>query len=134
MKEHLDFKPVEGVQVAITLKMNDANEEEWFVQIINKNDFGIDNVLIVTKGYGTIDGEEKKTSILRHMLEHVPAQTASIIEPIQPELFQLSNEFWVSYYIGRQIYDKKFVFVAGSVMPKNLTEVPYTDLKGVLHS
>ncbi len=134
MKKHLDFKPVDGVQVAITQKINELNQEEWYVYIINKNKFPIENVLVVTKGYGTINGEEKKTSVLRHMIEKVHAESAAVIEPIQSELFVLSNEFWVSYYIERQIFDKKFVFVAGSIDQDNLIEVPFVEMKGILHS
>ena len=134
MKEHLNFKAVEGVQVAITKKINEQNVEEWYVYILNNNTFPIENVIVATKGYGTIDGEERKTSVLRHMIEVVGPESSALIEPIQPELFQLSNEFWVIYYIGRQIYDKKFVFVAGSISEDNLIDIPFLEIKGVLHS
>ena len=134
MKEHLNFKDVKGVQVAIIKKINDQKGEEWYVYIINNNKFSIETVLVSTKGYGIVDGEEKKTSVLRHMIEIVEPENCALIEPIQPELFQLSNEFWVSYYIGKEIYDKKYVFVAGSIIEENFIDVPYVGMKGVLHS
>ena len=133
MKEHLNFKPVEGIQIAIVKKLNDAHAEEWYVYLLNHNEYPIENVLITTKGYGSINGEEKKTSVLRHLIEVVEPKSCALIEPIQPELFELSNEFWVSYYIGKQIFDKKFVFVAGSVSEINFIDVPIVGLRGVLH-
>ena len=107
---------------------------EWYAYILNNNDFPIENVIVATKGYGIINNEEKKTSVLRHLIELVNAKSCALIEPIQPELFQLSNEFWVSYYKGKQIFDKKFVFVAGSVSEMNFVDVPLVSMRGVLHS
>ena len=133
MKDDLKILPVKDVQVAVVKKTNSENVDEWYVYLINNGNFFLENVLIATKGYGTIDGEEKKTSVLRHMIEEVVPKSAALIEPIQPDLFQLSNEFWVSYYLDRQIYDKKYVFVAGSIVEENLTSIPYMDEKGILH-
>ena len=51
-----------------------------------------------------------------------------------PPCLKLFNEFWVSYYIGKDIYDKKFVFVPESVMEENLMPISEIGLDGVLHS
>jgi len=40
-----------------------------------------------------------------------------LIEPIDPNVLHLNNEYWVSYYIGSQIYDKRFVFVKLNFSP-----------------
>ena len=42
------------------------------------------------------------------------------------------HEFWVSFFIGNQIYDKKYVFVKGSICFENLTTLPYFFEKGIL--
>lgn len=133
MRKDIRMPKVEGVEVAI------VNEEElgmdnWKVYILNKNDIPIDNVLVSSKGYGTVDGEKKKTSILRHLIGKVEANDFALIEPIDKQVFQLSNEYWVSYYINRQIYDKKFVFVAGSIKKENLTDIRMMGRKGILHT
>lgn len=133
MNEKMNILPVEGVQVAIVKQVSILNEENWSVYLINHNDFEIDNILVVTKGYGNINGEEKKTSVLRHMIDNVSARSVGLIELIQKELFVLNNEFWVSYFVGKQIYDKKFVFVEGSINDENLVQIPFMEEKGVLH-
>ena len=58
------------------------------------------------------NGEIKKTSTLRHMLDELGEQAVAKIEAIDPSVFTLNNEFWVSYYIMDQIFDKKFNYIA----------------------
>ncbi len=80
------------------------------------------------------DGEKQRTSTLRHFLETVPGNSAALIEPIDPAIFHLNNEYWVSYYIGRQIFDKKFVFVPDAIREENISFIKELDMEGVLHS
>ena len=90
--------------------------------------------MITSKGYGEIDGEQKKTSILRHMIKELGPECVAKIEPIDPQVFALTNEFWVSYYILDQIFDKKFIFTPGSFDPSLQRMIPELGLEGVLHS
>lgn len=96
--------------------------------MINRNNSELENAMITSKGYGEMGGEEKKTSILRHMIEHVPAKSEALIAPIQPDLFFLDNEFWVSYYLNNELYDKKFVIPAGDIKPDQLNQIEGTAL------
>lgn len=130
MKEHLDFDPVENVHVAIAKE----NEEDWKVFLLNKNENELTNVLVSSRGYGEIDGMQKSTSVLRHHFESLKPNSSLVIEPILPDLFKLFNEYWVSYYIGKRIYDKKFVFTPGSFFEDNHVEIPMIKLKGILHN
>ncbi len=134
MKKDIDFGSVEGIAIAIATKLNEEGQPTWDVYLINHNDYPLDNVLITSKGYGVIDGQEVKTSLLRHMFEHVEPKSAVKIEPIDPAIFHINNEYWVSYYIGRKIFDKKFVFVPDSITEENLIDISMLQLKGVLHS
>lgn len=133
MKKDIDFSPVTGVELVITQSENEENAQ-WDVYLINKNLIELTTVMITSKGYGSINGEEKQTSVLRHMIEKVEEQSYARIEPIQPELFQLNNEYWVSYFILDQIFDKKFVFVPDSIQKENLQYIPELDLMGVRHA
>lgn len=108
--------------------------EEWKVYLINNNEFPIENTLVASKGYGEKEGEKQKTSTLRHFLETVPANGSTLIEPIDPSVFHLNNEYWVSYYIGSQIYDKRFLFVPDTICEKNVIFIKELDREGVLHS
>ncbi|MBW3469760.1 hypothetical protein [Arthrospiribacter ruber] len=132
MKKDINFHPVTGVKLAIAKEEVNGNTE-WTVYIINLNLIELNTVMITSKGYGIMDGEEKKTSTLRHMIQELGAQSIAKIEPIDPVLFALSNEFWVSYYILDQIFDKKFIFPHGSMDPGNVKFIPELGLEGVLH-
>ncbi|WP_304517648.1 hypothetical protein [Cecembia rubra] len=132
MKKDIDFHPVTGIKLAIA-KEEVNGIEEWAVYIINLNLIELNTVMITSKGYGTIEGEEKKTSVLRHMIKELGAESIAKIEPIDPELFVLNNEYWISYYILDQIFDKKFVFKANTVNEKNIQYIPELGLEGIIH-
>jgi hypothetical protein len=46
--------------------------KRWYAYLVNDSDFLMESV-IVSKAFGTIDGEMKKTSLLRHAFVEVPA-------------------------------------------------------------
>lgn len=137
MKADVSRPLVVGVSIAIVRELHADGEYEWRVFVMNSNDFGIRNVLVTSKGYGEIGGEQKKTAILRHHVRALPPHSAMPIELIQPELFDLCNEFWVSYYMedesNKKIYDKKFLFLPGSVVEENMSFIPVIQAEGVLH-
>lgn len=133
MKKDIDFSPVTGVKLAIA-KTETESGDDWAVYIINLNLIELKNVMITSKGYGELEGEQRKTSTLRHLIEELGAQSIAKIEPIDPVVFELTNEFWVSYYILDQIFDKKFIFTPGSFHPSLQRMIPELGLEGVLHS
>jgi hypothetical protein len=133
MKKDIDFSPVTGVELVVTQSEKDGGVQ-WDVYLVNKNLIELDTVMITSKGYGEIEGKEKETSVLRHVIGRVEEQSYARIEPIQPELFQLNNEYWVSYFILNQVFDKKFVFVPDSIQKENLQYIPELDLMGVRHA
>jgi hypothetical protein len=135
MKRDIEFLPVEGVKVAITRIFNEINQPEWNVVLINSNTVPISNVFVTSKGYG-FDHEEKeqKTSTLRHFFNELLPQSHQLIEPITDEVFHLTNEYWVSYFIGEQIYDKKFIFVPDSITEHHVIRIHELETDGILHS
>ncbi len=134
MKKDLNIEPVTGVHLAVVRKKNLLGSFEWFVYMINKNLIELNTVLIASKGYGTINGEAKKTSVLRHSIGELKEQSIALVESIDPSVFQLNNEYWVSYYILDKIFDKKFVFLAHTIAEDNIRYIPELDMDGVLHS
>ncbi len=133
MRKDIEIPKVKGVELAI-VKEEEVGHDSWKVYLMNKNQFDIDNVLVSSKGYGTIDGENRQTSILRHLIGKVDSQDYALIEPIDPEVFTLSNEYWVSYRANGKVYDKKYVFVEGAIKEENLIEIKMLGKKGVLHN
>ena len=107
----------------------------WQAYLLNHNDFPLQNVIVNANGYGQqINGEVVRTSTLRYLFEEVPPRTAVPVESIDPALFHLNNQYWVSYYRGPQVFDKKFIFVPDSIVPDNFTHITLLNRVGVLHS
>ncbi|MEM6523533.1 MAG: hypothetical protein AAF693_07070 [Bacteroidota bacterium] len=134
MKHDIKKPEVKDVTVAIAKNINEEGNSEWSVHLINNNEVNLENTLVASKGYGEQNGEIQKTSTLRHFLETVEAKTTEQIELIQSDVFHLNNEYWVSYYIDGQIYDKRFTFVPDSITDENLTFIKELNTKGILHS
>ncbi|MFN3999489.1 hypothetical protein [Algoriphagus sp.] len=133
MKQDIDFSPVTGVKLAIA-KSESSTGIEWNVYIINLNLIELTTIMITSKGYGILDGEKRQTSTLRHMIEELGPESIAKVESIDPAVFNLTNEFWVSYYILDQIFDKKFIFTPGSFDPAHLRKISELGLEGILHS
>ncbi|MDQ2772447.1 MAG: hypothetical protein M3Y54_18325 [Bacteroidota bacterium] len=139
MKKDISFDPIEGVSVAVLPALDQALSPEgqplWQVYLLNQNDFPLQNVIVNSNGYGQqADGEKVRTSTLRYLFEEVPPHTAIPVEPLDPALFHLNNQYWVSYYLGPRIFDKKFIFVPDSIVPDNFSHIPLLDRVGILHS
>ncbi|MCE7862289.1 MAG: hypothetical protein DYG99_01980 [Bacteroidetes bacterium CHB5] len=134
MKKDIEIPEVKHVTLAVVREKNILNHNEWKVYLINNNPFPIKNTLVASKGYGEKEGETQRTSTLRHFLETVPANESVVVEPLDEKLFHLNNEYWVSYYIGNQIYDRRFVFVPDSISEENLMFIKELNKEGVLHS
>jgi hypothetical protein len=132
MLKDIKQESYEGVAVAVVHELNDEMEMVWNVYAINYTQHLMYGVLVSSKGYGVIDGEEKKTSALRHFLDEIPALSYVKIEPIQAELFLISNEYWMSYYIQDKIYERKYVFEPNSIVEENLETVSLLNKPGIL--
>jgi len=134
MKKDISFLPVEGVQVVIARKPNPLNDYDWQVFLLNQNTVPITNVFVTSKGYGYREEAQQKTSTLRHYFTELQAGEYQAVETIMPDVFHLNNEYWVSYFIGDQIFDKKFIFVPDSIIEENLIHIDELGLEGVLHN
>ena len=133
MKKDIDFAPVTGVKIAIAKKEKETGTE-WSVYLINYNLIELTTVMITSQGYGHMEGELRKTSTLRHLIQELGSNSFARVEPIDPAVFSLTNEFWVSYYILDKIFDKKFIFTPGSFDPAHLRMIPELGLEGILHT
>ncbi len=132
MKKDIEHPEVEGIAVAVVKQTNELGEEDWYAYFLNLKNVTVQNVLVTSRGYGMLDDEEIKTSTLRHFLEDVPPMSAMKIELIMDNVFGLSNEYWVSFYIGKTIYDKKYIFLPESIIEDNFTHIPVLETQGVM--
>ncbi|MCO5935196.1 hypothetical protein NAF17_06565 [Mucilaginibacter sp. RB4R14] len=123
---------VKEIAVAVALEGENPESKIWYVYLINLKKVPLENVLITSKGYGEKDGELVKTSVLRHSFPIIEANSFKLIEPIDEQTFGLNNEYWLSYYIGREIFDKKFIFLPESIVDDNFIKLPVVNKPGVM--
>jgi hypothetical protein len=142
MRQDISFEPVVGVSIAIVPDADflegtsgEASTATWQVFLLNNNEFALENVLIASEGYGNQpDGQAVRTSTLRYHFPEIAAHSATPIELIDPAVFHLTNQYWVSYYRDSQIFDKNFVFVPDSIVTANFSRLDLlAGRAGVLH-
>ncbi len=134
MIRDIEIPEVRNVTLAIVREQSDTESVSWKVYLINKNSTPLETVLVASTGYGIKNNEEQRTSVLRHFLEIVPASGSAAVETIDEAVFHLNNEYWVSYYIGSTLYDKRFVFVPDSIREENVMFIEELGAQGILHS
>jgi hypothetical protein len=122
----------EGLALAVVHELGDEMEMVWNVYAINYTKMKMDGILVTSKGYGTIDGEDKKTSDLRHFLETIEPLSYVKIEPIPEALFALNNSYWMSFYVEGKIYERKYIFKENSIKETDLELVNLINRQGIL--
>ncbi|MFT4601121.1 MAG: hypothetical protein ACI857_001299 [Arenicella sp.] len=135
MRKDIEIPKVKDISVAVVKELNEEKTVEVYnVYLINKKNSLIKNAMVSSKGYGEnkTTGEKIKTSTLRHFIGDINANDFAKIEPIVEDVFGLNNEYWVSYYEGSQVFDKKFIFLAETICDENMINVPVIKRKGVL--
>ena len=133
MKKDIQIPVVENVFLAAVQEWSDEMMEKvWYVYLINDSDFDLDGVMVVSKAFGTLNGEMKKTSMLRHAFPANPAVSTVKVEMIENSVLALNNEFMVTYFIGNTLYDKVFIFKSNSINENATEEVPILFVDGVM--
>ena len=133
MKKDIIIPTVENVFLAAVQEWSDDfMEKVWYVYLVNDSDFQLDGVMVVSKAFGTIDGEMKKTSLLRHAFVEIPPVSVVKVEMVEKSILVLNNEFMVTFFIGNTLYDKKYIFKANSINENNVEEVPVLFVDGVI--
>ena len=134
MREGLNGPKVEKVAVAIVEETNELNETMYYAYLVNLRDDIMEGIIINSTGYGenVNTGEKIRTSTLRHSLEVLLPNEAAKIEPIMEEVFGLANEYWVSFWVNDDLYDKKFVFLPETISKEKMKLIPELGQKGVI--
>lgn len=133
MQKDINIPEVKNVFMAAVQEWNDDFlDNVWNVYLVNDSDDDLHDIMVVSKAFGTIDGEMRKTSLLRHALVEMPAVSAVKIEMVEKSVLALNNEFMVTFFIGNTLYDKKYTFVANSINENAVEEVPHLWKPGVV--
>lgn len=110
----------------------------WDAYLINLRDRAIRNVIVNMRGYGQPENATdapppEQTSNLRVFIEQVPPQSYVRVEAVPTNIHHLTQQYWVSFTEdGRRLYDKKFVFVKGSLDEMHFTQLPLINKPGVI--
>jgi hypothetical protein len=123
---------VENIAIAVVREKNELDETVWNSYLLNLKEEKIEGVLVTSTGYGELGEEKVRTSTLRHFLDEVEPKTFVKIEPIIEEVFGINNEYWLSFYLNKTMYDKRYVFLAESITEANFTTIPLLNKKGVM--
>lgn len=133
MKKDIQIPTVENVFLAAVQEFSiEFNEKVWYIYLVNDSDFDLDSVMIVSKAFGTINGEMKKTSLLRHAFPGVPAVSVVKVELLENSVLALNNEFMLTYFIDNKMHDKVFIFKSNSINENTTEEVPILFVEGVI--
>ena len=133
MRKDITIPEVKNVFMAAVKEWSDdflANI--WNVYLINDSDDDLHDLMVVSKAFGTLNGEMRKTSLMRHALVEMPAVSAVKIEMIEDSVLALNNEFMLTFFIGNTLYDRKYIFIANSINDGNAQEVPVLFKDGVI--
>lgn len=135
MKKDIIVPKVENVAFVITQEKYEG-ENEYHVYLLNLRDDIMEGIIVTSQGYGKNEetGEVIRTSMLRHCLEVLVPEEAAKIEMIMPEVFGLSNEFFLSFWVNDTMYDKKFVFLPDTIKEENMIFIEALGKKGVMIS
>ncbi len=134
MKEGILGPKVENVAFAVAQEMGEDNQPIYNVYLINLRDDIMEGIIVTSRGYGVNEatGEKINTSTLRHCIELLLPNEAARIEPIMEEVFGLTNQYFLSFWVNDDMYDKKFIFLPESIQEKNMKLIPQLGVKGVM--
>ncbi|MEO1448858.1 MAG: hypothetical protein AAFV07_04980 [Bacteroidota bacterium] len=131
MKKDIEFRSVDDVLIAILPQITQPEGQLWEVYLINLKATPISSVLVSSKGFGEVNGEDLQTSALRHFFASVPALSYQKIENIHEDVFNLNNQYWLSFSHENHLYDRKFLFPSESIHPDNFDSIPLINRQGI---
>ncbi len=131
MRKDIEHPEVDDIIVAVAMEEKDG-VKEYNVYLLNLYEEPLKNVLINSRGYGELNGQPRKTSELRHYFEEISALDYVKVEPIMEDTFGINNEYWISFYMGDKLYDKRYVFLPETIIERNMMTVPLLGAPGVM--
>lgn len=132
MKKDIHITEVTDVYIAAVLEKNEHNEDVWMVYLINDLGVMIEGVMVTSKGHDDLEGKKVRTAIMRHRIGNVPYKTAVKVELIDPQVFEIFNEYWVTFFQEGKLMEKKFTFGPYTIDQEFLEDIPVLPQKGIL--
>ena len=131
VRKDIHIPKVENVSMAV-VRETEGENAEWGVYLMNEKDGELKNIIVASKGYGMLNEQEVKTSVLRHFFDDLAPHFYTKVEKIMPDVFGLNNEYMLTFYIDGVIHDRKYIFVPDSIVEEHLIHIPLVEKPGVL--
>ncbi len=129
MKKDINIPVSTDVHMAIAHEYNELfKTNDWTAYLINQKEAPLEGILIVSHGYD----DSLKTSVMRHKLDRLPANSAAKIELMQDEVLILNNEFKLTYFFEDNLYEKTFLFKKNSIKEKALRPIELLNKRGII--
>jgi hypothetical protein len=132
MRKDIEIPVVKDIAVAVVSEESIWKKNDWYVYMVNLGNEVLKNILVVSRGYGEINNEKINTSTLRQHFDELGPKEFLKIEPIMEEVFGVTNEYWISYYIGDKIFDKQYIFLPETIKKEHFTKIPLVNKPGVM--
>ncbi len=94
-----------------TEQTDDQGQTIWEAVIYNHSDQKLENILVNTKGSGTIGDRQVVTATMRYFKDELPSEASFKVESITNEVLCINNEFWISYSLDGKLYEKRIQFI-----------------------
>ena len=129
MKKDIIIPEISDVEMAIVYEYNTIyNTNDWNVYLVNNNNFRLEMVVIVSKGFG----DKNISSVMRKKIDILDAHSFAKIEWMQPDLFKLTNQFQVTFFVKDRLYDKTFTFKENTIKEGGLRMIPELKKRGIV--
>ena len=129
MKKDIIIPEISDVEMAIVYEYNTIyNTNDWNVYLVNNNNFRLEMVVIVSKGFG----DKNISSVMRKKIDILDAHSFAKIEWMQPDLFKLTNQFQVTFFVKDRLYDKTFTFKENTIKEGALRMIPELKKRGII--
>lgn len=129
MKKDIEIPPVENLYLAVTSEYNETfRTNDFYAYLINEKDVDLEMVLVLSQGS---DGD-RKTSVMRHKIDRLPAHSFARVELMQEEVLGLDNSFKVSFFEGNRMFEKDFLLKRGQMKEGNLRHIKSLEKRGAL--
>ena len=129
MKKDIIIPEISDVEMAIVYEYNTIyNTNDWNVYLVNNNNFRLEMVVIVSKGFG----DKNISSVMRKKIDILDAHSFAKIEWMQPDLFKLTNQFQVTFFVKDRLYDKTFTFKENTIKEGALRMIPELKKRGIV--
>lgn len=129
MKKDIKIPKVENIYLAISQEYNQAfKSNDHYVYLINRKELDLEMILIVSQGMD----EKKKTSVMRHKIEVLPAQSFAKVELMLEDILSLDNHFKVTFFENNRMFEKEFILKKNSLKEGNLRHIDILNKRGII--